>query len=239
MPQNRRRLILIGYRKDLKEKNPAIDTVFMKLQRKAELNSFYTDFGSQELLTVKDAISDLPTLQPGEGINDWFGKYENNNGLTTYQKEMRKDSPGVLNHRARTHMPSDLKRYKFFIRHINKYGKPANIEILKINNNGLLPAHKHLDKFVDRFKVQRWDRPASTITAHIAKDGHYFIHPDKEQCRSFTVREAARCQSFPDNFKFEGPRTEQFRQVGNAVPPLLARAIAEELKVELKKIYEK
>ena len=239
VPQNRRRLILIGYRKDLKDKNPAIDTVFMRLQRKAELNSFYTDFGSQELLTVKDAISDLPTLQPGEGINDWFGKYENNNGLTTYQKEMRKDSPGVLNHRARTHMPSDLKRYKFFIRHINKYGKPANIETLKINNNGLLPAHKHLDKFVDRFKVQRWDRPASTITAHIAKDGHYFIHPDKEQCRSFTVREAARCQSFPDNFKFEGPRTEQFRQVGNAVPPLLARAIAEELKVELKKIYEK
>jgi len=239
VPQNRKRLILIGYRKDLKEKHSEIDAVFSRLQRKAELNSFYSDFGSQKFLTVKDAISDLPKLRPGEGNTDWFGKYGIKSGLTDYQKEMRKYSPGVLNHQARTHMASDLKRYKFFIRHINKHGKAANIETLKKKNNGLLPDHKHLDKFLDRFKVQQWDKPSSTITAHIAKDGHYFIHPDEEQCRSFTVREAARCQSFPDNYKFEGPRTEQFKQVGNAVPPLLARAIAEELKIELDKIYDK
>jgi len=236
VPQNRKRLILIGYRKDLKEKNPDIDTVFSRLQRKAELNSFYTDFNSQKLLTVKDAILDLPKLHPGEGNNEWFGKYDNND-LSIYQKEMRKGSIGVLNHKARTHMTGDLKRYKFYIRYINKHGQSANIETLKKENKGLLPAHKHLDKFLDRFKVQQWDKPASTITAHIAKDGHYFIHPDEKQCRSFTVREAARCQSFPDNYKFEGPRTEQFRQIGNAVPPLLARAIAEELSIELDKIY--
>ena len=237
VPQNRKRLILIGYRKDLKNKYPDIDTVFKRLQNKAEKNKQTLDSGIKQMLTVYDAISDLPRLFPGEGSNDWYCKYDVNNSLTSYQKKMRDKSPGVINHQARTHMLSDLKRYEYFIRHINKYGHPANIETLKKKNHELLPAHKHLDKFLDRFKVQQWDKPASTITAHIAKDGHYFIHPDEEQCRSFTVREAARCQSFPDNYKFEGPRTEQFRQVGNAVPPLLARSIAGELKVELDKIY--
>lgn len=233
IPQSRKRLILIGYKKSLEGKSPGIRNMFKKLQKRALKNR------GRGHLTVDDAIGDLPPLKPGEGNDGWFGPYNSNTGLKSYQIRMRKDSPGFLNHRARTHMQGDLERYRFFIEHHRNGDGPARLNDLMEQRPDLIPDHRHLDKFLDRFKVQWWDCPASTITAHICKDGHYYIHPDINQCRSFTVREAARCQSFPDNFKFEGPRTEQFRQVGNAVPPLLAMVIGRYIRKELEKIYAK
>lgn len=132
-----------------------------------------------------------------------------------------------LNHEARGHMESDLRRYMFAAVYARLHGfSPKGHK--GFNLEGLAPNHKNWETgvFSDRFRVQAKDQPATTITSHISKDGHYFIHYDPAQCRSLSVREAARIQTFPDNYFFQGNRTEQFHQVGNAVPPLLAYKIA-------------
>lgn len=132
-----------------------------------------------------------------------------------------------LNHESRGHMSSDLRRYLFASAFAKAYGRsPKGHEDFKLN--GLAPNHKNwrTGHFSDRFRVQVENIPATTITSHISKDGHYFIHPDPAQCRSLTVREAARLQTFPDNYFFEGNRTQQYHQVGNAVPSFLAHQIA-------------
>src|SRR5690625_3024348 len=133
---------------------------------------------------------------------------------------------GALNHEARNHMPMDLVRYLFATTYAEKHeNSPKAPEFPK----ALAPNHRNWKsgKFTDRFRVQLPNRPSTTVTSHLSKDGHYFIHYDPIQCRSLTVREAARLQTFPDDYFFEGSRTSQYIQVGNAVPPILAEQIAE------------
>jgi DNA (cytosine-5)-methyltransferase 1 len=131
----------------------------------------------------------------------------------------------TVNHVARSHMEDDFARYFYCSVFAEAMGRsPKAFEFPK----ELAPSHANWSSghFADRFRAQPWDLPATTITSHIHKDGHYFIHPDPTQCRSLTVREAARIQTFPDNYMFLGNRTEQYIQVGNAVPPFLAAQIA-------------
>jgi DNA (cytosine-5)-methyltransferase 1 len=151
--------------------------------------------------------------KPGGLINGWF-------------LDERLDV--FLNHQARMHMPSDLTRYFYAAVFAKKYRRtPIGVKDFLLD--GLSPNHANWTSgiFEDRFRVQLPDQPSTTVISHLSKDGHYFIHPDPAQCRSITVREAARLQTFPDNYFFQGNKTEQYHQVGNAVPPYLAYQIAE------------
>jgi DNA (cytosine-5)-methyltransferase 1 len=151
-----------------------------------------------------------------------------NKNLPLSLKEWYEDSrlnKNIINHESRGHISGDLHRYLYystFASILKKSPKSNNLPEV------LWPDHKNFSsgKFSDRFRVQLAGFPGTTVTSHISKDGHYFIHYDPRQCRSLTVREAARIQTFPDNYYFVGNRTEQYVQVGNAVPPYLACQLA-------------
>ncbi len=136
---------------------------------------------------------------------------------------------GVIHHKSRSHLVEDLSRYLFASIFTATEGRFPRLKDFEKHNTSLMPDHENAKtgKFEDRFRVQLPYKPATTITSHISKDGHYFIHYDPNQCRTLTVREAARIQTFPDNYLFRGSQTAQYHQVGNAVPPYLAKQIGE------------
>lgn len=205
--QNRRRVIVIGWRE-------GTDFTYPELDKK------------EQKYLVDDLFSDLPYIEPGESRNVYKCK------STEYLREsgIRTEDDILTLHQARPNLERDRKIYRQVIEAWNNGQKRLKYTELPEE----LCTHNNRTAFLDRFKVVAKDMPyAQTMVAHISKDGHYFIHPDIKQARSISVREAARIQSFPDNYFFEGGRTASFLQIGNAVPPLMASAIAKKLKEQL------
>lgn len=203
--QARKRVIIVGWLKENDNGFPEMET----LQKKYKVN---------------DALFDLPKLKPGEG--KMVMKYASKKNKYLQKFELRNGIDFVTQHISRPHNERDLAIYQFAIEKWND----ENVRFKYTDIPKHLQTHKNMTSFLDRFKVVNGEGVSHTIVAHIAKDGHYYIHPDIEQCRSISVREAARLQSFPDDFYFEGSRSAAFKQIGNAVPPLMAFAIAQKIK---------
>ncbi|MCE1226196.1 MAG: DNA cytosine methyltransferase [Geobacteraceae bacterium] len=189
------------------------------------LNTVEMMYGDNLKKNILCTLSSIPIFSYGRGSDQFINYHsKSDNPLSWWFSDAR--LKGVCNHSTRGHIFEDIQRYLFascYAAHKNSSPK------LHDYPDELYPKHKNAGTghFEDRFRVQLASRPSTTITSHISKDGHYYIHPDPKQCRSMTVREAARLQTFPDNYFFCGNRTQQYTQVGNAVPPLLAYKIAE------------
>lgn len=173
------------------------------------------------LSTSKNSKKNTPSIRNSKELPQDYGN--SNDRLLQWMERNELDT--IAQHETRSHMGEDLRRYLFAacFGKVEGYSPKAKDFPLKLSPNHRSWRSGH---FNDRFRVQLSDSASTTVTCHISKDGHYFIHPDPIQCRSITVREAARLQTFPDDYLFLGNRTQQYVQVGNAVPPYLARQIA-------------
>lgn len=206
--QNRKRVILIGWKKGSDFSYPELI---------AETNTY----------TIADVLEDLVYLKPGDQNN--ITKYASDTNEYLEKSAIRNGADFVTQHVARPHNDRDLEIYKIAIeKWLNDKERLRYGDLPE-----RLKTHKNQNSFVDRFKVVDINSYSHTVLAHIAKDGHYYIYPNTEQVRSLSVREAARIQSFPDDYYFEGGRSAAFKQIGNAVPPLMALRIAEEIKESL------
>jgi DNA (cytosine-5)-methyltransferase 1 len=204
--QNRKRVIIIGWLKGLDFNYPAFEKV-------------------KHEFVVNDLLKDLPSLKPSRGKR--FTEYKTE--ITDYLKkfEIRDGFNFVTQHVTRSNNENDIEIYKTAIRLWNEKKQRLKYPDLKPE----LITHKNTKDHLDRFKVVAKELPAChTLVAHISKDGHSFIYPSLKQVRSLSVREAARIQSYPDDYFFEGSRTSAFVQIGNAVPPLMAEQIAQKLR---------
>lgn len=203
--QNRERLFIFGLRNDVKlDKN-----FFDELEKLKE-----------KPLNLKSLFNDLPSINAGEeGYN--YRAIRLSYEKKKYYRNLDEKIPLTL-HMARPQTSNDLKIYKI-VQEAKQSGR--NIKYSELPS--VLQNHSNKDSFLDRFKALDGTGYSHTVVAHISKDGHYYIHPSMEQTRSITVREAARIQGFPDNYYFENSRTAAFVQIGNAVPPILAKKIAD------------
>lgn len=200
--QKRRRVIIIGRKGKAKFSFPKLETMENSWQ------------------TKKDLFFDLPNLLPGQEMQ--VAKYTKKINEYLQRTETRNGIDYTTQHITRNHNDRDLEIYSLAIdKWINDRQRLKYNDIPK-----QLQTHKNTIAFLDRYKVVDPTGHSHTVVAHISKDGHYYIYPDKKQVRSISVREAARIQSFPDDYFFEGGRTAAFKQIGNAVPPLMAEKIA-------------
>ena len=230
IPQQRKRVIVLGIRQDLlarKKKNWLFDDYDYSENL---INSFYDDIMPSfktKTRTVSDAISDLPKLFPAKSVIRKNGQKFSHEPV---------ESVGWLNHIPRYHNERDQKVFRLLADDIksgrNQYTSIDSLKELYTEVTG------HVSN-IHKYYVLRLNEPSNTIPAHLFKDGMRHIHPDPEQARSITVREAARLQSFDDDFEFLGPNMAQYKMVGNAVPPAFAKIVAEAVSRLLTIIKEK
>lgn len=226
VPQIRRRVIILGVRKDLSYTPEEMYASIKKTNYDPEMSEEQRK-GLKKYVTVEDAISELPFLREGQGKSSIdFKSKRNNDFLKTIVPE---NFDKLYDHICRHHNETDVERYTEMAKNHWTFQ-----ELLEKRPD---LRHNPPRVFGNSYVVQWWDLPSKTIIAHLYKDGNQFIHPDYKQGRTLTVREAARLQSFPDDFVFEGSRTDQYKQIGNAVPPLLGLAIAKCMKEKFVELY--